>query len=231
MRIALKIVISLIIFCGGIWLTATIVIDNEGKTPVGRVAGLVIFPATIAGIIAVWKYNPQKQAAHADLETEFISDTFLDFVDYYNLLNLDLNFRTEELKSAYKKQAIKWHPDKNPNLDTTLRMQQINEAYLILKDYYSRKMYEKEYIRYQKYQEQSKRQGQAKLGYEVQNETLRTRILKARQKARKLAEQSLEDTIGMTIASGKAIIVEAVGRTIFFIGIALIFSLLFKACA
>ena len=35
---------------------------------------------------------------------------------------------------AYRKQCIKWHRDKNINIDTTQRMQGINQAYLILKD-------------------------------------------------------------------------------------------------
>ena len=56
------------------------------------------------------------------------------FRDYYAILVISQSASRVEIKSAYKKQAIKWHPDKNQGVDTTQRMQEINEAYLILND-------------------------------------------------------------------------------------------------
>ena len=76
------------------------------------------------------------------------------FVDYYAVLEIDISATQEEIKSAFKRQALKWHPDRNPGQDTTLRMQQINEAYLILKDPEGRTRYNREYQRFKQYQQQ-----------------------------------------------------------------------------
>jgi hypothetical protein len=229
MTVILKILLSVLIFCGGIWLTATLVVDNAGKRPMGGLGGLVIFPATIAGIVAVWKYAPERKGVDDNLASESVADTFIGFVDYYKLLQLDQVFTDAQLKAAYKKQAVNWHPDKNPHVDTTLRMQQINEAFLILKDYYSRQRYDEEYSKYQKFCEESKKQGQ-KSEYEVEDDTLKAWILKARQQAANMAKQSMKDMVGMSVVSGKVIFNEVLGRGIFFIAIVVIFTLLGKGC-
>jgi curved DNA-binding protein CbpA len=70
------------------------------------------------------------------------------FVDYYAILDLSFGASEQEIKNAYKKQAILWHPDKNPGKDTNSRMQLINEAYLILKDIDAREKYDTEYLRF-----------------------------------------------------------------------------------
>ena len=47
-----------------------------------------------------------------------------------------------ELKQAYRKQALKWHPDKNREVDTTDKFQQIQEAYQCLSNDQERAWYD-----------------------------------------------------------------------------------------
>jgi DnaJ family protein B protein 4 len=52
-------------------------------------------------------------------------------VDYYKLLQVDRNANDDDLKKAYRKLAMKWHPDKNPNnkKEAEAKFKQISEAY------------------------------------------------------------------------------------------------------
>jgi DnaJ homolog subfamily B member 4 len=52
-------------------------------------------------------------------------------VDYYKILQVDKNANDDELKKAYRKLAMKWHPDKNPTnkKDAEAKFKQISEAY------------------------------------------------------------------------------------------------------
>ncbi len=53
--------------------------------------------------------------------------------DYYNILGIQKNASNEEIKKAYKKLAIKYHPDKNKgNKIAEEKFKEINEAYEIL---------------------------------------------------------------------------------------------------
>lgn len=61
---------------------------------------------------------------------------------YYEILGADMEASDEEIKAAYKRMAAKWHPDKNIRRDTTLKMQEINEAYAVLSNPHKRKTYD-----------------------------------------------------------------------------------------
>ena len=63
--------------------------------------------------------------------------------DYYDLLGVERGASEEALKKAYRKQAVKYHPDKNPN-DTKAeaKFKEISEAYDVLKDPNKRATYD-----------------------------------------------------------------------------------------
>lgn len=54
--------------------------------------------------------------------------------DYYELLGVSKNAPVEEIKKAYRKLALQWHPDKNKSSDAESRFKEINEAYEVLSD-------------------------------------------------------------------------------------------------
>ncbi|XP_050371296.1 uncharacterized protein LOC126789235 [Argentina anserina] len=65
-------------------------------------------------------------------------------VDYYKLLQVDKSATDDELKKAYRKLAMKWHPDKNPTnkKEAETKFKQISEAYEVLSDPQKRAIYD-----------------------------------------------------------------------------------------
>src|SRR6201992_4462726 len=67
----------------------------------------------------------------------------MDFIDYYKILGVNKNATQEEIRSAYRKLARKYHPDLNPDdKEANKKFQQINEANEVLSDPEKRKNYD-----------------------------------------------------------------------------------------
>lgn len=63
--------------------------------------------------------------------------------DYYEVLGIDRNASTEDIKKAYRRMAMKYHPDKNKDdPDAEEKFKEASEAYEVLTDPEKRKLYD-----------------------------------------------------------------------------------------
>lgn len=58
--------------------------------------------------------------------------TILSNDDPYSILGILVGATFAEIKKAYRQMAMKWHPDRNPGVNTTEKMQKIIAAYTFL---------------------------------------------------------------------------------------------------
>ena len=65
-------------------------------------------------------------------------------VDYYEVLSVSKDCDEQELKTAYRKLAMRYHPDRNPdNPEAEERFKQASEAYQVLSDPQKRAAYDR----------------------------------------------------------------------------------------
>ena len=165
------------------------------------------------------------------------------FKDYYAILQIHQDATIEAIKVAYKKQALRWHPDKNPGMDTTAQMQEINEAYLILKDEDARRRYDAAYLRFNEYkraqQQSTKTKEQEKTttketssdtrDFDIEDDVLKRWMNNASEQAKEMVAQMLRDIRGVSTAAAQGCL-QGIFQLILFTIIANVLFFLVKGC-
>lgn len=62
--------------------------------------------------------------------------------DYYEILGVSKSASIDEIKKAYRKLALQWHPDRNKAANANEKFKEINEAYAVLSDSQKRSTYD-----------------------------------------------------------------------------------------
>jgi curved DNA-binding protein len=84
----------------------------------------------------------------------------MEYKDYYKILGVDKKASQDEIKKAYRKLAIQYHPDKNPgNKEAEEKFKLINEANEVLGDEGKRKKYDELGENWNRYQQPGQQGG------------------------------------------------------------------------
>jgi curved DNA-binding protein len=78
----------------------------------------------------------------------------MEYKDYYKVLGVNKSATQEEIKKAYRRLALKYHPDKNPdNIEAEEKFKEIGEANEVLSDPEKRKLYDQLGANWKQYQQ------------------------------------------------------------------------------
>ena len=84
----------------------------------------------------------------------------MDYKDYYQILGVSRSASADEIRSAYRKLALKYHPDRNPgDKQAEEKFKEMNEAYQVLSDPQKRTRYDQLGSAYSNYQREGGQPG------------------------------------------------------------------------
>lgn len=122
--------------------------------------------------------------------------------NYYEILGIRSDAKKDEIKKAYRRLALEFHPDKNKSADAHEKFISINEAYLILYDEEAREKYDKEYFMFFELKKDSTYTSDYKETHNKQNqetnnrfndEVLNNWVKNAREQAEKYAKMAFKE--------------------------------------
>lgn len=82
----------------------------------------------LLGVRKVASFAAQQYTHHAHSHSE-PPRAYNPLQSFYDLLGVPVSAGENEIKRAYRRKALRYHPDSNPSPDAHAKMQQINEAY------------------------------------------------------------------------------------------------------
>ena len=142
--------------------------------------------------------------------------------NYYEIFGITHIATKAEIKKRYRELAKKYHPDVNNSPDSTVKMQEIQEAYLILYDIEAKKLYDIHYHRIygsgkKEFKEKTysqtsykERENTEHDTYQFEDAVLEKWILKAKSQALDFVKRLYRNTKGIT-ASGCSYYFKALG--------------------
>ncbi|MEW5941920.1 MAG: J domain-containing protein, partial [Chloroflexota bacterium] len=95
-----------------------------------------------------------------DARIDGITISPMEYKDYYKILGVERSASAEDIRKAYRKLALQYHPDRNPgNKQAEDRFKDINEAYQVLSDSQKRARYDQLGSAYSNWQQRGGRPG------------------------------------------------------------------------
>ena len=89
----------------------------------------------------------------------------MEYKDYYKILEINKNASQDEVKKAFRKLALKYHPDKNPgDKKAEEKFKEVNEANEVLGDPTKRKRYDELGANWKQYEQQGQQYGGQRQG-------------------------------------------------------------------
>jgi len=111
--------------------------DDDGDFPLSSTQMLVAAGFVVLLILM--------RAGYDDGSAKAKADDLLDGQDLYDVMEVAKSASDREVKKAYHKLAMKWHPDKNTGCeDCQVKFQRVARAYEVLSDPMKRRIYDKE---------------------------------------------------------------------------------------
>ena len=106
----------------------------------GRVNFLPLLEKLLDSNDTVFKYN-QRINMYSMISADYLMKN--NKRDYYDVLGINKSATEDEIKKAYKKMALKYHPDRNKEADAEAKFKEINEAYSVLSDKDKKEKYDR----------------------------------------------------------------------------------------